>query len=267
MRACSFVAASRRRETARSHATVTRSTPPWSELEAALGYAFRDRRWMEQALTHRSYLADPKGGGPQEDNERLEFLGDAVLNLVVSDALIGLHQEATEGTLSKLRSQLVSEAALARVAARLGIGSFLRLGRGEELSGGREKRSLLVDAFEALIAAVYLDGGLDGGPGGGYDAARRCVLAALAPELAERADSSGIDYKTQVQERCQRQFGVLPVYRVCRESGPDHRKVFHVELTIAGRPYGDGTGKTKKEAEQQAARVAWERMQADGGSG
>jgi ribonuclease-3 len=151
---------------------------------------------------------------------------------------------------------LVSEPTLARVAARLGIGGWLRLGRGEELSGGREKRSLLADAFEALIGAVYQDGG--------YDAARRCVLAALEPELDESSDATlDIDYKTQVQERCQQRFGVLPVYRVCRESGPDHQKVFHVELTIAGRPYGDGTGHTKKEAEQQAAQIAWQRLHAD----
>jgi ribonuclease-3 len=225
------------------------------ELEAALGSVFGDRRRLERALTHRSHLNEPKSGA-QDDNERLEFLGDAVLNLAVSETLIGRRPEATEGELSKWRAQLVSEPTLARVAARLGIGGWLRLGRGEELSGGREKRSLLADAFEALIGAVYQDGG--------YDAARRCVLAALEPELDESSDVAlDIDYKTQVQERCQQRFGVLPVYRVCRESGPDHQKVFHVELTIAGRPYGDGTGHTKKEAEQQAAQIAWQRLHAD----
>jgi ribonuclease-3 len=227
------------------------------ELEAALGYTFRDRDLLARALTHRSHLNEPKRGG-QDDNERLEFLGDAVLNLAVSEALIDRRPEATEGALSKWRARLVSEPTLARVAGRLGVGQWLRLGRGEELSGGREKRSLLADGFEALIGAVYLDGGRDG-----YDAARRCVLAALEPELDESPDAeSGLDYKTHVQEYCQQRFGVLPVYRVHRESGPDHQKVFHVELTIDGRSSGDGTGHTKKEAEQQAARAAWQRLRA-----
>ena len=228
--------------------------PPWSKLEAALGYVFHDARGLERALTHRSYLNEPKHGEPSEDNERLEFLGDAVLTLIVSEALAHRHPEAAEGALSKMRSRLVSEAALAQVAQRLGLGAYMRLGRGEELSGGREKRSLLANVMEALIAAVYQDGG--------YDAARRVMVAVLEPELAEIGDGGiGIDYKTQVQERCQQQLGLLPDYRVCRESGPDHRKVFHVELSIAGQLYGEGTGTTKKEAEQQAAMAAWERLQ------
>jgi ribonuclease-3 len=230
-------------------------------LEAALGYRFHDPRWLERAMTHRSFLNEPKDSGPDEDdqdNERLEFLGDAVLNLTVSDELVSRHPDATEGALSKMRARLVSEPALAQAARRLELGRCLRLGRGEELSGGREKRSLLADALEALIAAVYLDGGHDGG----YEAARRCVLAVLEPELAELpARELGIDYKTEVQERCQQRFGLLPVYRVSRESGPDHHKLFQVELTIGGRPFGEGAGKTKKEAEQQAAKAAWGRLQ------
>jgi ribonuclease III len=228
-------------------------TAHWAELETALQYVFRDRLWLEEAVTHASSLNERKGGKLRRDNERLEFLGDAVIDLIISEVLIERYPEATEGALSKMRARLVSEAALAQVARRLGLGRFLRLGRGEELSGGREKTSLLADAFEAVVAAVYHDGG--------YEAARRSVLALLEPELVtESASGGGVDYKTQLQEYCQQLFGQLPLYRVTRESGPDHRKVFQVELIINGRCYGEGTGKSKKEAEQQAAKTALEQL-------
>ncbi len=239
-------------------------TPDWAELETALQHVFHDRHRLEEALTHASSLNERKGnerqgGEPRRDNERLEFLGDAVLDLIISEVLVERDPEATEGTLSKMRARLVSETALAQVARRLGLGRFLRLGRGEELSGGRDKSSLLADAFEAVVAAVYHDGG--------YDAARRSVLTVLEPELTvESASGGGLDYKTQLQEYCQQLFGQLPVYRVTRESGPDHRKVFHVALMINGRCYGEGTGKSKKEAEQQAAKEALERVPRDGGT-
>jgi len=232
------------------------STTRWADLEAALHYAFRDHRRLEEALTHASSLNEHRGDEPRRDNERLEFLGDAVLDLIISEALIERHPGATEGALSKMRARLVSEAALALVARRLELGRFLRLGRGEELSGGREKTSLLADALEAVVAAVYADGG--------YDAARVSVLAVLDPELsAESASGGGVDYKTQLQEYCQQRLGQLPLYRVTHESGPDHRKVFQVELMIHGQCYGQGTGKSKKEAEQQAARTALERLPRD----
>jgi ribonuclease-3 len=236
------------------HSTPKRATAEWAELEAVLQYAFHERRWVEQAFTHKSSLNEPKGLGSSHANERLEFLGDAVLNLVVSEELIHRHPTADEGTLSKMRAWLVSEAALADVARRLELGRFLRLGRGEELSGGREKHSLLADVFEALVAAVYQDGG--------YGAVRACVLTVMAPELDELpVKGPGTDYKTQLQEYCQRLFGRLPVYRVSRETGPDHQKSFQVELTIKDQPYGVGTGRSKKEAEQQAAKAAWDRLQ------
>jgi ribonuclease-3 len=228
------------------------STAQWAELESALRHTFRDRQRLQEALTHASSLNERKGSEPRGDNERLEFLGDAVLDLIISESLIQRYPEATEGALSKMRARLVSETALARVARRLGLGRFLRLGRGEELSGGREKSSLLADAFEAVVAAVYHDGG--------FEAARRCVLTLLEPELAAELVSGAVDYKTQLQEHCQQLFGQLPLYRVTRESGPDHRKVFQVELMINGRCYGDGTGKSKKEAEQQAAKMALEQL-------
>lgn len=224
----------------------------WDELETALQYVFRDRRRLEEAVTHASSLNERRGAALRRDNERLEFLGDAVLDLIISEALVERYPEAAEGALSKMRARLVSEAALAQVARRLGLGRFLRLGRGEELSGGREKTSLLADAFEAIVAAVYHDGG--------YEASRRSVLALLEPELAAESTLGVIDYKTQLQEYCQQLFGLLPFYRVTRESGPDHRKVFQVELMINGRCYGEGTGKSKKEAEQQAAKTALEQL-------
>jgi ribonuclease-3 len=234
------------------------ATPQWAELETVLHHVFHDPSWLEEALTHASSLNERRDGEPRRDNERLEFLGDAVLDLIVSEALVERDPEATEGALSKMRARLVSEAALAQAARRLGLGRFLRLGRGEELSGGRDKSSLLADAFEAVVAAVYRDGG--------YNAARRSVLAALAPELTQESTSGGVDYKTRFQEYCQQRFGQLPVYRVVRESGPDHRKVFQVELTINGQPCGDGSGKSKKEAEQQAARKALDGLPQDEGS-
>lgn len=231
-----------------------RPTDEWSELEQTLGYRFRDAGRVTQALTHKSCLNEPKAGGRTENNERLEFLGDAVLNLIMTEELSARHPAAREGALSKMRARLVSEATLAQVAHRLGLGKHLRLGRGEELSGGREKPSLLADAFEAVTATIYLDGG--------YAAAQRSVLAVMEPEFGSlAADVVGFDFKTQVQERCQRLFGVLPVYRVSRETGPDHRKSFQVEVTIAGQQYGVGTGNSKKTAEQQAAKMAWERLE------
>ena len=226
----------------------------YPELEPVIGYTFKQSDRLVQALTHKSFLNEPRRGVVREDNERLEFLGDAVLNLVVSEELAARNPSASEGMLSKMRARLVSEAALSQVARRLALGRFLQLGRGEELSGGREKSSLLADAFEAVVAAIYQDGG--------YSAARRCVLSLLEQDIRDLTENGlTIDYKTQLQERCQRLFGVLPVYRVSRESGPDHRKSFQVELTIEGKHYGVGVGNSKKSAEQEAAKVAWARLQ------
>lgn len=224
---------------------------PLEHLAERLGHRFRTPRLLEEALTHTSYLneaPDPR----KSDNERLEFLGDAVLDLVISERFLSQFPEAPEGELSKLKAKTVSEAALSQVARRLDLGGALVLGRGEELTGGRDKPSLLADALEAVIAAVYLDGGLD--------AARRVVLAAFAELLANLSRPESADHKTELQELCQRDFSVLPVYRVLRESGPDHHKQFDVELSIRGEVYGVGTGRSKKEAEQQAARIALERI-------
>ena len=220
-------------------------------VERILGYHFHQPRLLGEALTHKSY-SNERRGKDRTQNERLEFLGDAVLSLVMSEYLAAEFPENSEGGLSKLKAQLVSEASLARAARRMKLGRLLRLGKGEELSKGREKHSLLADALEALIAAVYLDGGLE--------ASRAFTLRVLAEELqaarAEQAHPWMEDYKTQLQEVCQKRFDTLPRYEIVKESGPDHEKVFEVELTIQGIMRGGGSGRSKKEAEQKAARAA-----------
>ncbi|TAL10949.1 MAG: ribonuclease III [Nitrospirae bacterium] len=227
------------------------------EIQRRLAYRFRQPRLLLEALTHRSYLNEARGSG-EADNERLEFLGDAVLGLVVSEYLLHAFPGAAEGALSKLRARLVSEKTLARVANGIGLGEPLRLGRGETKTEGRSKPSILADALEAVIAGVYLDGGLG--------AATACVKAAFRDELAscDRSLAKG-DPKTDLQELCQRDFGMLPQYRTVRATGPDHEKLFEVEILIRGDRYGVGTGKSKKDAEQAAARQALAQLRKDGG--
>jgi ribonuclease-3 len=226
---------------------------PLESLQTALAYGFTNHLLLEEALTHKSYVNEQKATAGSH-NERLEFLGDAVLSLVISEQLAALLPLSSEGALSKHKARLVSEIMLAAAARRLNLGSCLRLGRGEELSRGREKESLLADALEALIAAVYLDGGME--------SARRVVTALLRDQLAQVASQQHRpgedDYKTQVQEWCQQRFDSLPSYTVVRESGPDHDKLFEVELSVNGEVVGRGTGRSKKEAEQLAAKQALE---------
>lgn len=216
-----------------------------------LGYSFRQPRLLEEALTHKSHVNEARDKG-RKDNERLEFLGDAVLSIIISEHLAASSPGSTEGTLSKHKAQLVSEASLAKAARRLDLGNLLRLGRGEELTQGREKASLLANALEALIAAIYLDGGLE--------AARTFTLRVLSQELQELQGAEGPagvqDYKTQFQEWCQKRLETLPQYCTVGESGPDHQKTFEVQLTLQGDVVGVGVGRTKKEAEQMAAKQA-----------
>jgi len=223
------------------------------EIQHRLGYRFRRPRLLREALTHKSYLNEAKETG-ELDNERLEFLGDAVLDLVVSQHLLSAFPDAAEGELSKLRARLVNEKTLARVARRIGLGELLRLGRGETKTQGRNKPSLLADALEAVLAGVYLDGGLD--------AAAASVRAAFSEELAscDRSLLARGDFKTDLQEVCQREFEMLPHYQMIRETGPDHEKLFEVEILIRGERYGIGVGTSKKEAEQMAAKHALEKL-------
>ena len=216
-----------------------------TEMEAKLGYRFSDRGLLEEALTHRTYVNEAGGG---KDNQRLEFFGDSVLDFLLSDMLLVRFPESREGELTRIRAALVDEASLARIAAELEIGSCLRLGRGEEKGGGRQKRSLLADAFEALLAALYLDGGIE--------VARRVVVAYFTPLLAAGQELSGRDFKTDLQERARHARGELPRYQLKEVNGPDHDRVFTVEIYLGEQLMGEGVGRTKKEAEQDAARAA-----------
>lgn len=239
-------------------------------LEEALGHVFQNRSLLEQALTHSSFAREaesqnPPGSKPVEaDNEQLEFLGDAVLSFVVSQELFRRFPEYHEGDLSKLRAHIVSARSLLRPARELGIGDYLHLGRGEERSGGRGKSALLVNALEALIAAVFLDAGLA--------AAHALILQRiLEPELVEVHQDGRklpvMDYKSALQEAVHASGRSPARYVTVKEEGPDHRKMFTIEAHVPSRP-GDtdgfvcrSQGSTKKAAEQAAARLAWERLQ------
>ncbi|HEY3359776.1 MAG TPA: ribonuclease III [Polyangia bacterium] len=216
-------------------------------LEAKLGHRFANRQLLEMALTHKSYLNENPAIG-REDNERLEFLGDAVIGLTVGHLLMETQPLRSEGELSRGRASIVNEHGLASVADELGLGEWLFLGKGEEQTGGRRKPSILADACEAVMAAIYLDGG--------YQAAFKVVRQLIEPRLREAQDAAATDYKTRLQERAQARLHCTPRYTVVAESGPDHDKVFDVALLLNGREYARGQGKSKKEAEQRAAALA-----------
>jgi ribonuclease-3 len=221
-----------------------------AELESLLGHNFRDPQRLLQALMHSSRIPERAADEPCESNEKLEFLGDAVLELIVSEELVREFPDWSEGQLSKSRARLVNATAISLSAQRLGIGKYLRLGRGEEKTGGRSKPALLADAYEALIAAVYLDGGLEAARG---FVRRSLVEGAIAVE-AERLGHT--DHKSALQEYLQSR-GIAPgAYHVIAESGPDHQKTFRVEVRIGGQVTAMGSGRTKKEAEQSAAIAA-----------
>jgi ribonuclease-3 len=219
---------------------------PLSRLEARIGYRFRDSGMLEHALTHKSRAHEDATGGVV-DNESLEFLGDAVLGFVVADVLYKEFPNFQEGQKSKAKAAMVSTAALASMAERIGLGAYLLLGRGEEKTGGRRKQALLADGCEALIAALYLDGGVE--------AARAFLLRELADEIeALRSPDFLRDYKSALQERLQSAGRPLPVYVVTAEVGPEHDKRFHVTLQVGDDVLAESEGRTKKEAEQAAAK-------------
>lgn len=238
-------------------AKVVRLRDEFDGLESRIGYRFRDRGLLEHALTHKSRAAEDLSGGVS-DNESLEFLGDAVLGLVVADTLFHRFPASTEGHKSKVKAAVVSTASLARHAERIGIGEHLLLGRGEEKTGGRTKPALLADTFEALIAAIYLDGGLE--------AARGFLLRELDGAIAAGAVQAvvGHDYKSALQERLQAVGRSLPEYVVTGEAGPDHQKAFKVDVVVGGQVLGRAVGRAKKQAEQEAARLALTAL--DGGA-
>lgn len=236
--------------------------PDLNDLESTLGYSFRDRRLLERALTHRSWAHENVNSGDEQaartlHNEALEFVGDSVLGLVVADALFRLHPEVTEGELSRMKHHLVSTQTLARASRELRLGDFLRVGRGEEKTGGRRKQALLADAFEAVLAAIFLDGG--------HREADAFVRRALRRELDEASPESAAaaDYKTMLQERLQAEQRITPRYDVVDTQGPPHARIFRVEVSFNdGRV--EGEGQTIKAAEMEAARRALEQMEDSG---
>jgi ribonuclease-3 len=234
-------------------ARVVRLRDEFDEIETRIGYRFKDRGLLEHAMTHKSRAAEDVSGGVF-DNESLEFLGDAVLGLVVADALFRQYPSYDEGQKSKIKASIVSTQALARQAENIQLGDHLILGRGEEKTGGRFKQALLADAYEALIAAIYLDGGIDAAE----TFLRRELKAAI--DAGASRNFVGQDYKSALQERVQALGRPLPEYRIAGEAGPDHRKVFSIEVVVGGEVLGAASGKAKKEAEQEAARLALERL-------
>lgn len=222
-----------------------------AEIEAAIGHHFERPELVERALTHRSYRAL---NASSDHNEQLEFLGDAVLGLLLGEYLVRQFPAWDEGALSKTRAKLASAPSLSAASRRMGIGRYLRIGPGEEKTGGREKRTLLANAYEALVAAVYLDGGLD--------AAARFVRQSLVDPAFVRPPESfaASDHKSALQEWLQARGMRLAAYRVVAETGPDHAKTFLVEVEAGGRALARSEGMTKKEAEQAAAARALERL-------
>ena len=220
-------------------------------LEERLGYSFRNRALLETALTHSSYANENRASGIV-CNERLEFLGDSVLGVTVADFLYRHFPDMPEGRMTRLRAELVCELSLHRVALELHLGDYLRLGKGEEHNGGRKRASILSDAVEAVIAAMYLDAGMETAAG----FIHRCLL----DDVRAIETPTFTDYKTSLQELVQRHSGQVLSYELVGEEGPDHAKTFRVQVCLNGDPIGRGTGRTKKEAEQAAAANALEAL-------
>lgn len=232
---------------------LVRLRDEFDTLQRDIDYRFRDRGLLEHAMTHTSRANEDLSGGVA-DNESLEFLGDAVLGFIIADLLFREFPDFNEGQKSKIKASLVSTGTLARQAERLRLGEQLLLGRGEEKTGGRQKAALLADSYEALIAAIYLDGGIEH--------AHAFVAREFAAHLAEVRDHGlrGQDYKSALQEHLQSREQPLPEYRLAGTFGPDHRKQFQVEVVLRGEVVADGRGPSKKEAEQEAARAALEKL-------
>jgi len=225
----------------------TQELSPYAILEDKLAYTFRDTSLLVTALTHRSWLNETQAP-ERTDNERLEFLGDAVLALVSSDRLMKRFPEQPEGGLSKARAAVVNEAGLARIAESLAVGQWIFLGHGEEQAGGRQKRSLLANTVEALLGAIYLDGG--------FDSAFRVAATLMEPLLDDVPTAASKDFKSRLQELAQAKLQKAPCYTVLSERGPDHAKTFEVAILIGEKEYARALGRSKKEAQQNAAEIA-----------
>ncbi len=229
----------------------------WNDCQERLGISFRKQHLLEQAFTHLSYLNE-NPGFDRPSNERLEFIGDSVLNFIVTEKLYKEFPRLSEGALTEIRASLVCRDTLAKLASSLKLGDWLLLGRGEEANGGRTKASNLANAMEALVAALYLDQGLI--------KVRKFVINRFNPDLERiKTGNTAPNYKALVQEFVQGQKRPTPTYRLVKASGPDHIKQFTAEILVAGEALGMGTGRSKKTAENQAAKVAWEKLRCNHG--
>jgi ribonuclease-3 len=250
------IIASHRTDSAQATGRVVPFGSELEPLERRIGYHFRDRGLLEHALTHRSRVHEDASGGVF-DNESMEFLGDSVLGFIIADMLFREFPQHNEGQKSKLKASIVSAASLARLGEKIGIGEYLILGRGEEKTGGRRKHALIADCYEAVIAAIYLDGGIE---------AARGFVERQVGEIVEDARRRGAhapfteDYKSALQEWLQSHDRGLPAYRLAEETGPAHRRLFLVEVVVNGEPLARADGKSKKEAAQAAARLALETL-------
>jgi ribonuclease-3 len=232
------------------HASSSRDI---ARFEKEIGYSFKNISLLVDAFTHKSF-AHENQNNEVSFNERMEFLGDAVLELVISEYLYREYSEFTEADLSRIKSYAVQESTLADIAKKLNVGKFLRLGKGEEITGGRKKPSLLADAFEALLAAIYLDSG--------YRKTREFILHHFIEKIIKTASDDFIfDFKTRLQEIVQAKFGILPDYVTHKEEGPEHEKIFEVKVYINDKVYGSGKGKSKKSAAQIAAKAGLKKIQ------
>jgi ribonuclease III len=241
------------KKTRRSHAVALK---PERKKELQLferhtGIRFRELEFLNQAFTHRSFANELSETG--ENNERLEFLGDSVLGLVVSEYLYTSLPDQPEGELARIKSFVVSEASLSEISRGLRVDNFILIGKGEEYSGGRSKKAILADCLEAIIGAYYLDSG--------FEPAEKFIHTMLIPEINKVLENRHAkDYKTLLQEHVQKRMKTYPKYRVVQKTGPDHDKTFWIEVHVGDRSFGAGKGKNKKEAEQEAARLAFEAM-------
>lgn len=227
--------------------------PKVESLQERLGYQFSNETLLHTALTHKSF-SNENSVNPVASNERLEFLGDAVLDLVISQQTFNEYPNLQEGELTRIRAELVSEKNLSTLASQLDVGPCLLLGRGERRSGGEQKNSLLADSMEALFGAIFCDSD--------YETVRSVVLGLFDDSIVRAARKEyDLDYKTNLQELCQKKFHNPPEYRLLNATGPDHQKLYEIEVLLTGEPLGRGTGRSKKAAEQQAAQVALDRLQ------
>lgn len=224
-----------------------------SELENKLDYHFRDKKLLIEALTHKSFYHEHPDKA-EAYNERLEFLGDSVLGLVIVEYLFLLKEKLPESIMAKTKSYVVKEAVLSEIAKNISLGKYLRLGKGEQSTGGRTKRSLLADAMEAVLGAVYIDSD--------YEGAKRLILRLLKDKIDYIINSGEFhDFKTELQEKSQLIFSTIPEYKIVKQEGEEHNKFFTVEVYIAGKKFGTGSGRSKKEAEMNAAKEALTKLE------